>query len=236
LYSSVSDKPLIVSMSNYVVQKFLTCLVLGLTLSLQDWKADAAILGSETPNSFSLSLDSNDFPPIDGPGTGLDWYHNWTLFDGQYWNVKTYAQTRGGRVFNAQYVVPNPSANSYARLIFQAYITPFDPQIDPNPENIQSSYLVHSPPSEPSNVLPVQCEKGSPDCTFFELLHSPVQVLGLFPSTNPVSVEINGFYEPPDNPKSVPEPSTEIGSFAALGILAFKLFQRRLTQGKSHNI
>jgi hypothetical protein len=233
-------------MSNYVVQKFLACLILGAALNLHGPKADAAILGSETPTSFSLSLNSNDFPPIDGPiidnpGPGLGRNQRWTLFDEQYWNLTTYAQDHGPRVFTVRYLAPNLSANSYTYLLFQPYITPFDPQIDPNPAIIQASYLVHSPPPAPDNVFTTQCEKGSPDCAFFDLQHSPIQLIGGDPSIpiDPVSVEIDGDYQPPGeslgNPKSVPEPSTEIGSFAALGILAFRLFQKRLTQGKSHN-
>jgi hypothetical protein len=214
------------------VQKLSVCLVFGATLTLPTGVANAAILGTETPTSFSLTLDSYDFPPIDGP-SGLERDYVGTLFDGQYWNVTTFGQSRGGRVFRVRYLTAstenlNSLEKPYAQLVFQPYITIADPPIDPNPPLAQSSYLASSPfvPFTPNDTLLVKCQKGTPDCAFFDLQHGPAQVIG--PSMTPVSVEITGDYQPPDEPstgpKSVPEPSTEIGSFAALGFIAFRLF------------
>ena len=126
-------------MAKYIVQKILACLALGLTLSLPSAKANALILGSETPTSFSLSLTSYDFPPIDGPGPGLDWYHKWTIFDGQYWNVKTKAQAHGPRIFEAQYLTHDQNASPSATLLFAPYISPVVNYYS-NPDNIQASY------------------------------------------------------------------------------------------------
>ena len=220
-------------MTKYSVQKILTCLALGLTLSLPSGKANALILGSETPTSFSLNLTSNDFPPIDGPGPGLDWYHRWTIFDGQYWNVKTFAQAHGPRIFLAQYVDPNLSPSPYATLPFQPFTSPLNLYYQ-NPDNIQASYIVHSS-FDVFNDYKVNCEKGTPDCAFFELLHSPIPVLEPGSPPSPVSVEINGFYQPPEGTQPVPEPSTEISSLVALCFIGLWRFQKRLSQNKTRH-
>jgi hypothetical protein len=194
-------------------QSTLSCLVFSLAWTSHALRSNAVIIGRETPDTLSLSFSRSDSSPTgnsrfsDGPVV--------TLFDGEYWQIsaQSLAAPTGpaaGRsqlfvqqVISGQSVLPRAVFGLSLRDIF--------------PTTQQVSYLASSPETSVASAS-VTCPLASSDCVFYTL--QPFLSTPNSPFPFPDSYELQGFFQPPESPPTVPEPSTDIGAFIALGLIA----------------
>lgn len=195
-------------MKNRLLQIILSCSVLG--LALHAWRADAVIIGRETPDKLDLSFSPVDsYPPGNSPNSDGPLV---TLFGGQYWQV--YAQSRiaptgpaagASRLFVRQVA---PGQDALPSAVFSLVRFNFSPG--------QISYVSNS---QGGNFNTVTCPFGSPNCVYYQLQQVPSPTL--------FNYELQGFFQSPESPKPVPEASTGVGALAALGLMGFLRFKKR---------
>lgn len=204
-------------MNKRFFQSTLSCLIVSLAWTSHTLHSDAAIIGSETPDTLSLIFSRGDsYPPgnspfADGPLV--------TLFDGEYWQVsaQSLAAPTGpaigsSRLF-AQQVISGQGV--LPRAVFGLSLRNFFPTTQ------QASYLASS--SETSVVGGrVTCSLDSPDCVFYTLqpFSTPPDPRIPDPLPFPNSYELQASFQPAEPPQPVSEPSTNIGAFLALALIA----------------
>lgn len=206
-------------------QSTLSCLVFSLTWTSHTLRSDAAIIGSETPDTLSLIFSRGDaYPPgnspfADGPLV--------TLFDGEYWQVSAQSlpaptgPAAGSSRLIAQQVVSGQGL--LPRAVFGLSLRVFFPTTQ------QVSYLASS--SETSVFGgSVTCALDSPDCVFYTLqpFSTPPDPQIPDPFPFPDSYELQASFQPPEPPQPVSEPSTNIGAFLALALIAALRITQRL--------
>lgn len=214
-------------MNQKLMQAIMPFLVVGLTLASQTLQAEAVIIGSETPENFSLS-----FSPLDSYPSGNSPYANGpltSLFEGQYWKVSAQSLSAstgpaiGRSDLFVQQVIPGENTSPSAGFSLSTRNTiPYTQQI---------SYLANSSTQVFGSVT---CPLKSANCVSYELQevldpNVPNIYAGL-------SYELRGFFQPSGSSQPVPETSTGVGALAALGlIVAFRVKKRYFTGSHPKN-
>jgi hypothetical protein len=195
-------------MNNKLIQSVLSCSALGLAFSLHLRPVEAAVIGSETPDTLSFSFDGADaYPSGNSPFANSPLV---TLFDGQYWQVsaQSLAAPTGPATGNSnlfvQQVIPGQAVVPSA--IFSLSLRNFSPYTQ------QISYPASSVATAFNTV---NCPLASDNCVFYELQAFSTS------TTNPYSLryDLQGFFQASDSPTAVPESSTIVGSLVALGVM-----------------
>jgi hypothetical protein len=205
-------------MNNKFRQALLSSLGLGLTVAWHPWRAEAAIIGSETPNVLSLSFSTSDsYPPGNSPYSDSSLV---PLFAGQYWQVSAQSLS-----------APTGPAIGRSNLFVQQAISGQDalPSAifglslrNTTPYTQQISY----PANAPAQIFKdVTCPFQSANCVSYELReirdpNDPNIYTGL-------SYELKGFFQPSESSKPVPETPTGVGALAALGLIAVLRVKKR---------
>jgi hypothetical protein len=199
---------------NRLMSVILISAVCGLSLVLNSTQAKAAFIGTEMPDTLSLTFSSLDaYPPGNSPTSDSPLV---TLFSGQYWQISgisfnTTGSLAGKSVLFVQQVVPGqtdfPSAGFSLSLTDTFYTQ-------------QVSYLA-DPYSQ--RYGQVTCPLSSSNCVFYQLqlVQDPNATF------TSLSYQLQGSFQTALPPVPLSEASTGVGAFAALGLMAILQIKKR---------
>ena len=214
-------------MSQHLSHKILFTSLIGAALSLNCWQVEALVVGTETPEKLDLTFNSDDLSSLSRDGYGLNTPGALTtLYDGQFWKLTGQVADgyqRGLISLYPSYIVPPPFESRQAVFGLQTRYSFLDAGTE------QASYLAKGQSSPYYDSI--NCQKGSSDCVFFELQGFPPYYSG-YEEKPSVPFEFQGFYQPVDTVKSVPEPSTEVGSLVGLTFVGVWTAKKRFSRKK----